>query len=56
MNCPRCEEKTQIVSEYFNYNEESLVRDNMCTTCASVVIEHFYKNGNYKSDWIDLNV
>lgn len=56
MSCPRCNTQTEIVSEYFNYLDKCLVRDNLCTFCNSVTVESFYDDNHYKSDWIDLNV
>lgn len=56
MICPRCEAKAQFITEYFNFTEQYLVRDHLCTTCGSAITEHFHNDGTYKSDWIDLNV
>jgi RNase P subunit RPR2 len=56
MKCPRCLYKTEVVSEYYDYNIQVLVRDTYCSNCKSVLIEKFYENKRYNSDWIDLNV
>ena len=56
MSCPRCNKKTEIVSEYFDFVNECLVRDSFCSNCTSATIEKFYSDSYYRSEWIDLNV
>jgi hypothetical protein len=56
MSCPRCDATTQIVSEYYNFNEKSFVRDTICVNCNSATVEKFYEDSTYRSEWIDLNV
>jgi len=56
MKCSRCLSQTEVVSEYYDFNEDMLVRDTVCTRCNSVLIEKFYRNDRYISDWIDLSV
>ncbi len=56
MNCPRCYNVSQIVSEYFLFEKECLVRDVYCSNCKSATIEKFYSDSSYSSEWIDLNV
>jgi len=56
MKCSRCKSVTEIVSEYYDFDEEVLIRDRYCTRCNSVLIEKFFSDDRYKSDWIDLNV
>lgn len=55
MICPRCESKTEIVSEYYNLVKDCFIRDILCTKCNSVTIENFFGDNSYKSEWIDLN-
>jgi hypothetical protein len=54
MTCSRCNSSTQVVSEYYDFEDKVLVRDNLCVNCNSVLIEKFYENSRYVSDWIDL--
>jgi transcription initiation factor TFIIIB Brf1 subunit/transcription initiation factor TFIIB len=54
MTCPRCESKTETVSEYFS--SSCFVRDILCTKCNSVTVEKFFSDNSYRSEWIDLNV
>lgn len=56
MKCSRCLAQTEVISEYYDFNEDMLVRDTVCTRCNSVLIEKFYRNDRYISDWIDLSV
>lgn len=56
MKCSRCYSDTEIVSEYYDFEDEVLVRDRYCSNCKSALIEKFYINNRYVSDWIDLNV
>ena len=56
MTCPRCDAETQIVIEYYNFDESSFIRDRFCGSCISVTIETFRSDSSYKSEWIDLNV
>jgi ribosomal protein S27AE len=56
MKCSRCYSETEVVSEYYDFEDEVLTRDRYCSTCNSVLIEKFYKNNRYVSDWIDINV
>lgn len=56
MKCSRCRKETEVVSEYYDFEDEVLIRDTLCTGCNSVLIEKFYKEDRYVSDWIDLNV
>lgn len=56
MKCSRCKKQTEVVSEYYDFESEVLIRDSICTWCKSVLIEKFYKDDRYVSDWIDLNV
>lgn len=56
MNCPRCSSQTEIINELYNFDEDYFSRDILCTFCNSVIIETFYSDSRYKSDWIDLNV
>lgn len=55
MICPRCESKTETVSEYYNLDIDCFVRDILCTKCNSVTVEKFFGDNSYKSEWIDLN-
>ena len=54
MNCPRCNCKIEIVSEYYDFKSSCLIRDCMCTNCKSVEITRFYSDGNYTTEWISL--
>lgn len=54
MNCPRCDSKLEMVSEYYDFKESCLLRDCLCTNCNSVEIKKFYSDGSYKSEWISL--
>jgi hypothetical protein len=56
MNCPRCDHKLETVSEYFEFKNDCLVRDNYCSYCKSVTIQKFYADSSYSTEWIDLNV
>lgn len=56
MNCPRCNCFTEIVSEYYNFDDNCLVRDSLCTKCNSVTVQKFFSDSSYRSEWIDLNV
>lgn len=56
MNCPRCDCKIEIVSEYFDFLAHCLVRDYICSKCNSAIIEKFFNDSSFKSEWIDLNV
>ena len=53
MKCPRCLYKTEVISEYYDYNIQVLVRDTYCTNCKSVLIEKFYedKKNNKGADY-----
>lgn len=55
MNCPRCDNHLEIVSEYFDFSKQHLIRDSYCSKCKSVMIEKFYTDSSYVSEWIDLN-
>lgn len=55
MKCPRCSGVFEIISEYYNFDEEALVRDRICTLCNSSLTETFYSDSRYKSDWIDFD-
>lgn len=55
MKCSRCYSVTEVVSEYYDFEEKMLVRDTLCIMCNSVLIEKFYENSRYVSDWIDLS-
>jgi hypothetical protein len=55
MNCPRCNKVVEVISEYFDFSNECLVRDEYCSMCKSVVIEKFFSDSSYNSEWIDLN-
>jgi hypothetical protein len=54
MNCPRCDSKRQIISEYYEFNDSCLVRDEYCSECKSVEVFYFYTNGEMTSDWMIL--
>ncbi len=56
MNCPRCDKRTETVSEYFDFKSDCLVRDDYCFYCKSVTIQRFYSDSSYSTEWIDLNV
>lgn len=56
MNCPRCEGKCSVISEYYNFEINTLTRDMFCSNCKSGITENFYENGKYSSEWIDFNV
>lgn len=56
MKCNRCSYPTEVVSEYYDFEEQVLIRDTLCTKCNSVLIEKFYRNSRFVSDWMDLNV
>lgn len=56
MRCSRCNKQTEVVSEYYDFVAMSLIRDTYCTNCKSVLIEKFYEDNRYISEWIDLNV
>lgn len=56
MKCDRCNHITEVVSEYYDFDEKVLIRDILCTKCNSVLVEKFYSNSRYVSDWMDLNV
>ena len=55
MDCPRCSGKMQPVMEYFHFEKSLYVRDILCTNCSSAVVEKFFNNEIYSSEWIDLN-
>lgn len=55
MKCPRCKSKREVVSEYYDFGKECMVRDEYCTYCKSVEIFKFYSDSRTKSEWIDLN-
>ena len=56
MKCHRCNSKTEVLSEYYDFNLRVLVRDTYCSNCKSVLLEKFYEDKRYISDWIDINV
>lgn len=56
MTCQRCNARTEVITEYYDFVDECFVREDICSKCNSVLIETFYKDSRYKSDWIDLNV
>lgn len=55
MNCPRCQGKTEIVSEYFDFADDCLVRDSYCSRCKSAIIQKFYSDSSYSTEWVSLN-
>lgn len=55
MSCQRCNNKTEVVSEYYDFDKSYMVRDVICTHCKSVEIIKMYADGTYSSEWIDLN-
>jgi hypothetical protein len=55
MSCPRCNSKTEVVSEYYDFDDACMVRDVVCVKCNSVEVLHFYSDGSYSSEWISLN-
>jgi formate dehydrogenase maturation protein FdhE len=55
MKCSRCDNTLAIIGEYYDFNEKVFIRDNLCIFCNSAVVEFFYEDSSYKSDWIDFN-
>lgn len=56
MSCPRCNSQTQTIMEYIQATDKVYVRDIYCSNCKSVVVEKFFNDNTYSSEWIDLNV
>lgn len=56
MSCPRCNSKTEVFTEDSDPDADSWIIDYICRKCNSVIVETFYNDGRYKSDWIDLDV
>ena len=56
LKCPRCNHKTEIVSEYYDFKLDCLIRDSYCGNCKSVTVFKYYSDSSYSSEWIDLNV
>jgi hypothetical protein len=56
MNCPRCDARMTLVSEYYDFEESLFFRDLYCSICKSGIFEKFQENGRYSSEWIDFNV
>jgi len=54
MNCPRCDNKRDVVSEYYDFKISCLIRDEYCSGCKSVEIFFFYSEGEMSSDWMQL--
>lgn len=56
MICPRCESPLEFLIEHVDIEDECLIRDFICKKCNSAMIEIFFRDGRFKTDWIDLNV
>jgi hypothetical protein len=41
--------------EYIQVSDKMFVRDVYCSNCMSVLVEKFYSDNRYSSEWIDLN-
>jgi hypothetical protein len=54
MSCPSCNSQREVVSEYYDFNNSCLVRDEFCTVCKSVEIFFFFSDGEMKSEWMKL--
>lgn len=42
--------------EYIQANDKVFVRDIYCSNCKSVVVEKFFSDDSFSSEWIDLDV